>query len=279
MRFGLKTNQNGLTWTELSARARYAEDHGFDGVWLFDHLSAMKDGTPTACMEAWTLLAALAVTTSRVRLGVMMTGVMFRHPSLLAAEAVTVDQVSEGRLELGVGAASAEQEHRELGFAFPGAAERSERLEETVNVVRLLMSGNEADLDGAHYRLSGATYLPRPVQRPHPPIWIGAGGERYTLPVAARTADVWHAFDAFEDLPRKIRVLEMAAKEAGRDPASILRATTLPISGRMSDISERIEALRELGFGYVVIPWPDEGRSRLDPFVRELMSGSPEGEG
>ena len=276
MRFGLKTNQNGLTWTELSSRARYAEDHGFQGVWIFDHLSAVEDGTATACMEAWTLLSALAATTSRVRLGVMMTGVMFRHPSLLAAEAVTVDRVSGGRLELGIGASSAEQEHRELGFAFPGAAERSERLEETVQVVRRLMSGDRVDFAGAHYRLDGATYRPRPVQTPHPPIWIGAGGERYTLPVAARVADVWHAFDAFEDLPRKIRVLESEAEKAGRNPSSIARATTVPIADRIGETARRIEAIRELGFGYVVVPWPDGGRRQLDGFVREVMS---DGEG
>jgi alkanesulfonate monooxygenase SsuD/methylene tetrahydromethanopterin reductase-like flavin-dependent oxidoreductase (luciferase family) len=258
--------------TRRRGASPYAEEHSFDGVWLFGHLSAEKGGEPTTCMEAWTLLAALAATTSRVRLGVMMTGVMFRHPSLLAAEAVTVDQVWGGRLELGIGAGSAEEEHRKLGFAFPGARERSERLEETVNVVRLLMSGDAANFTGHHYRLDEATYRPQPVQSPHPPIWIGAGGERYTLPAAARTADVWHAFDAFEDLPRKIRILEAEAEKAGRDPASIARATTLEISGPVSDTSERIEALRDLGFGYLVIPWPDEGRSRLDRFVRDVMA-------
>jgi F420-dependent oxidoreductase-like protein len=271
MRFGLKTNQNGLTWAQLSARARYAEEHGFDGVWLFDHLSAQSEGAPVACMESWTLLAALAATTARVRLGVMMTGVMFRRPSLLAAEAATVDQISGGRLELGIGAGSAEQEHRELGFAFPPAAERSARLEEAVNVVRLLMSGATADFAGDHYRLQGATYRPLPEQRPHPPIWIGAGGERYTLPVAARVADVWHAFDPVEDLPRKIRVLETEAEKAGRDPASIERATTVPISGPDGDVAGRIEALRDLGFGYFVIPWPEEGPARLDAFVRDVL--------
>lgn len=274
MRFGLKTNQHHLTWPELSSRVRYAEDQGFDGAWLFDHLKAMAGDEPAPCMEAWTLLAALASTTSRIRLGVMMTGVMFRHPSLLAAEAVTVDQISGGRVELGIGASSSEEEHRELGFAFPGATERSERLEEAVQVMQRLMSGDDTTFGGAHYRLDGATYRPRPVQTPHPPIWIGAGGERLTIPVAARIADVWHAFDDFEDLPRKIEVLETHAEQAGRDPASIVRATTLPISGSWLELSRRVEALRELGFTYLVIPWPDEGRVQLDGFVRMVMRGS-----
>jgi F420-dependent oxidoreductase-like protein len=274
VRFGLKTNQHHLTWPELSSRVRYAEDHGFDGAWLFDHLKAMAGDESAPCMEAWTLLAALASTTSRIRLGVMMTGVMFRHPSLLAAEAVTIDQISGGRVELGIGASSSEEEHRELGFAFPGAAERSERLEEAVQLMQRLMTGDETTFNGSHYRLDGATYRPRPVQTPRPPIWIGAGGERLTIPVAARVADVWHAFDDFEDLPRKIAVLETHAEQAGRDPASIMRATTLPISGSWLDLSRRVEALRELGFTYLVIPWPEEGRDRLDGFVQMVMRGS-----
>src|SRR5262249_19227468 len=144
-------------------------------------------------------------------------------------------------------------------------------LEEAVQVMRSLMTGERTDVDGAHYRLEGATYRPLPAQRPHPPIWIGAGGERYTIPVAARVADVWHAFDAFEDLPRKIHVLETHAEGAGRAPASIERATTVPLSGSIDDLPARIEALRDLGFGYVVIPWPEEGRALLDRFVRDVM--------
>ncbi|MBA3551972.1 MAG: LLM class flavin-dependent oxidoreductase, partial [Actinobacteria bacterium] len=184
MRFGLKVNQHQLDWPELRSRVRYAEELGFDGALIFDHLKAL-DGDPDGpCMEGWTLLAALAASTERIRLGALVTGVNFRHPSVLAAEAVTVDHVSSGRLELAVGAGSFEQEHRELGIEFPGARERTERLEEAVRLMRLLMTEDDASFDGRHYRLAGATYRPRPVQRPHPPIWIGAGGERATIPIA-----------------------------------------------------------------------------------------------
>jgi F420-dependent oxidoreductase-like protein len=273
MRLGLKVNQDQLDWPELLSRVRYAEEHGFDGAWLFDHFKPQEGDPAGPCMEGWTLLAALAASTERIRLGVMVTGVTFRHPSILAAEAVTVDRVSSGRVELAMGAASFEGEHRELGVDFPGARERTERLEEAVQLMRLLMTKDAASFDGRHYRLDQATYRPRPVQQPHPPIWIGASGDRMTIPIAARQADVWHCFGSFEELPGKTRILEEHAERAGRDPSFIARATNLSISEPWDEVSERAEALRELGFTYLVVRWPNEGKQRLDEFVQNVMPG------
>lgn len=271
MRLGLKVNQHQLTWPELSSRFGVAEALGFDGAWIFDHFKAM-DGDPGGpCMEAWTLLAALAASTERIRLGVMVTGITYRHPSVLAAEAVTVDHISAGRLELALGAAWAEDEHRELGLDFPGDRERTERLEEAVHLMRLLMTTDHATFDGRHYRLEGATYRPRPMQRPHPPIWIGAGGERVMIPLAARLADVWHCFEPLEALPGKVRVFEEHAERAGREPSSIGRATSISIDEPWSEVAERAEAVRNLGFDYLVIEWPREGRRRLESFAQQLM--------
>ncbi|HEV8563369.1 MAG TPA: TIGR03560 family F420-dependent LLM class oxidoreductase [Actinomycetota bacterium] len=271
MRLGLKVNQHQLSWPELSSRVRLAEASGFDGAWIFDHFKAM-DGDPGGpCMEAWTLLAALAASTERIRLGAMVTGITYRHPSVLAAEAVTVDHVSSGRLELALGAAWAEDEHRELGLDFPGDRERTERLEEGAQLIRLLMTQDDVSFEGRHYRLDHATYRPRPVQQPHPPIWIGAGGERVMIPIAARLADVWHCFEPFETLPRKVRVFEEHAGEAGRDPSSIRRAVSMPINEPWSEVTERAEAIRNLGFDYLVIEWPEEGHKRLEGFVQQVM--------
>jgi F420-dependent oxidoreductase-like protein len=271
MRVGLKVNQQHLAWSELRARVRFAEDAGFDGAWLFDHFKP-TDGDPLGpCLEGWTLLAGLAASTDRIRLGVMVTGITYRHPSILGAQAVTVDHVSGGRLELALGSAWFEQEHRELGIGFPGTSERIERLEEGVQVIRSLMTEDAARVEGRYYRLEGATYRPRPVQRPHPPIWIGAGGERLMIPLATRVADVWHCFEELEDLPRKIRIFEEHAERAGRDPTSILRAANLSIDGPREDVVDRAAALRDLGFGYVVVPWPSGGRETVDHFVREVM--------
>lgn len=271
MRFGLKTNQHHLTWPELLGRVRLAEEHGFEGAWIFDHLKAMGGDPAGPCLEAWTLLAALAARTERIRLGAMVSGVMFRNPSILAAEAVTVDHVSNGRLDVAIGASSFPEEHHELGIKFPGDRERTERLEEAVQVVRLLMTEDDASFRGTHYRLDGATYRPRPVQRPHPPIWIGAGGDRATIPIAARRADVWHCFSDFEELPHKLDVFRKAAADAGRDPAEVLLATNLPIDDDWDAVAERSRALRDLGFGYLVVPWPAGGEARVEEFAHRVM--------
>jgi F420-dependent oxidoreductase-like protein len=271
VRFGLKTNQHHLTWPELLGRVRFAEEHGFEGAWIFDHFRPMGGDPAGGCLESWTLLAALAASTERIRLGAMVTGVTFRHPSVLAAEALTVDHVSNGRLDLAIGAASDEDEHVRLGIDYPGARERTERLEEAVQVIRLLMTEDGASFDGAHYRLDDATLRPRPVQRPAPPIWIGAGGDRATIPIAARQADVWHCFNDFEELPHKLEVFAEAAAKAGRDPAGVMKATNLSIDDDWEDVAERTLALRDLGFAYLVVPWPAAGEERVEEFAHRVM--------
>jgi F420-dependent oxidoreductase-like protein len=271
VRFGLKTNQQHVTWPELLRRVRFAEEHGFDNAWIFDHLQAMGGDPEGPCLEAWTLLAALAASTERIRIGAMVTSVMFRHPSVLAASAVTIDHVSNGRLEIAIGAGSFEEEHRRLGIEFPADRERAERLEETVEVLRLLMTGDGTSFDGSYARLDGATYRPRPVQQPHPPIWIGAGGDRVTIPIAARQADVWHCFNDFEELPHKLEVFTAAARAAGRDPSGIRMATNLSIDDEWDDVVERTDALRELGFTDLVVPWPANGEERVEEFAHRVL--------
>src|SRR5438093_4018657 len=247
MRLGLDVAQHHLEWTELVKRVRFAEDAGFDGAWVFDHFQALYGDHRGPCLEAWTLLAALAASTERIRLGALVTGVTYRHPAILAAEAVTVDQVSNGRLEMSLGAAWMEAEHRELGIPFPPRKERFERLEEAVQVVKLIMTTDGASFDGRHYQLRGASYLPRPVQRPHPPIWIGAGGPLHTIPIAARHAAVWHTFASPANLQRKSLVLDEHANLAGRDPSSILKATDLSISEPWDEVLATAGAVRDLG--------------------------------
>jgi F420-dependent oxidoreductase-like protein len=270
MRLGLDVAQHQLDWPELLRRVRFAEETGFDGIWVFDHFKALYGDPKGPCLEGWTLLAAIAASTERVRLGTLVTGMTYRHPSILATEAVTVDQVSNGRLELAVGAAWNQGEHRELGIQFPPVRERVERLEEGIQVMRLLMTEDDASFDGRHYRLQDATYRPRPVQRPHPPMWVGAGGERLTIPVAARQADVWHTFGPPDTLRRRTRALEAAAERAGRDPGSIGRATSLSISEPWDEVRRRVEASRDLGISYLEVSWPTEGWGRLEEFVGQV---------
>ena len=271
MRIGLDVSQHQLTWDEIVERSRFAEEAGFHGVWVFDHFQALYGDPSGPCFEGWSLLASIAAITNRVRLGTLVTGVTYRHPSILASQAVTVDHVSGGRLELAVGAAWNAKEHNELGLDFPSIPERARRLEEAVQMFRLLMTEDDVTFDGRHYRLDHATYRPRPVQEPHPPIWIGATGEQLMLPIVGRRADVWHGFGHVDDLRRKSRIVDEHAGKAGRDPASIERSTNLSLSDPWDQVRARAEALKEAGFSYLVASWPSEGKGRLDEFVSDVM--------
>ncbi len=271
MRIGLDVSQHQLTWQELRERVLVAEEAGFDGAWVFDHFKPLYGDANGPCLEGWTLLAALAALTTRIRLGNLVTGVTYRHPSILATEAITVDHISAGRLELGIGAAWFEGEHEALGLPFPRIKERAERLEEAIQLMRALMTQDRASFKGRHYHLDAATYRPRPVQRPHPPIWVGAGGEQLMLPIVGRQADAWHAFGSADDLARKSAVVDEHARKAGRDPRSILRSSSLSLSHPWPEVRRRAERLRLAGFSYLVVSWPAEGRPHLDEFVRTLL--------
>ena len=271
MRIGLDLAQHQLLWPELAERVQFAESAGFDGAWVFDHFSPLYGDPEGPCLEGWTLLAGLAAVTSRIRLGVLVTGITYRHPSVLATEAITVDHISNGRLELGVGAAWHEPEHEALGIPFPPIKQRAERLEEGVQVIRLLMTKDRATFSGRHYQLAKASYHPRPVQRPHPPIWIGASGEQLMLPIVARQADAWHAFGSEDSMVRKSRLLDELAEKAGRDPKAILRSASLSLSRPWDQVRRRVAHLREGGFGYLIADWPSEGQGRLDAFVEKVM--------
>ena len=176
MRFGIDISQHQLTWDQLVSRARMAEDANLDGVWVFDHFTALYADPMGPCLEGWTLLAGLARETSRIRLGTLVTGMTHRHPSVLATQVVTVDHLSEGRVECAVGAAWNEPEHRALGIPFPPVAERMDRFEEGVQVLRSLFTQDHTSFEGRYFRLDDATYHPRPIQQPSPPIWVGGTG-------------------------------------------------------------------------------------------------------
>ncbi|MBW3547892.1 MAG: TIGR03560 family F420-dependent LLM class oxidoreductase [Actinobacteria bacterium] len=271
MRVGIETSQHRVEWPELVERVRFAEEAGFDGAWLFDHFKPLYGEGPGPCLEAWTLLAGLAAVTTRIRLATLVTGVTYRHPSLLAAEVVTLDHISSGRLDLGLGAAWFEEEHRQLGFSFPPARERVERLEEAVEVVRLLLTGDGASFEGRHYQLRHATYRPRPVQRPHPPLWIGGSGERRMLPLIGRVADAWHSFAPPDVLSRKWAIVAASAEAAGRDPDAIVRSTNLSLSEPWDEVRHRADDCRAAGVSYLVCSWPTEGRARVEEFAERFL--------
>jgi alkanesulfonate monooxygenase SsuD/methylene tetrahydromethanopterin reductase-like flavin-dependent oxidoreductase (luciferase family) len=175
LRYGLKLSQNA-TIDQYRAVWRIADEADFDHCWCMDHFATLGSRDDGPIFEAWTLLAAMAATTSRTRIGCAVTGNTYRHPAVLAKAAVTVDHLSGGRLEFGIGAGWAENEHTMLGLQFGTAGDRADRLEEACQVIRSLWTQARTSFAGQHYQLSGAVAEPKPVQQPHPPIWIGGAG-------------------------------------------------------------------------------------------------------
>src|SRR6266850_4257891 len=188
MRFGLDVAQQRMPFDEVVSRVQFAEELGFDGAWGFDHFVPMYGEGPGNCFEGLTTLAALATATQRIRLGLLVAGVTYRHPSVHAAEALTIDHASHGRLELSLGAAWFDKEHHELGIPFPSTPERFDLLEDALEIVQRLFTGDVVSYDGRVVSLRDAQLRPVPVQQPRPPIWIGGSGPRRTLPLVAKYA-------------------------------------------------------------------------------------------
>ena len=270
MRFGLDVAQQRMSWDELVSRVQFAEELGFDGAWGFDHFQPMYGDGPGEVFEGMTTLAALSGVTSRIRLGLLVTGVTYRHPSVFAAEAVTIDHASHGRLELSLGAAWFEKEHDELGIPFPSTAERFDLLEDALEIVTRLFTGDVVSYRGRRVSLRDAQLRPTPVQQPHPPIWIGGSGPRRTLPLVAKYANAWHAWGTPNSLRDTNRRLDELAAEAGRGSASILRASSLSLDD-LDTARKHATKWREAGYGYLVCGWPEAGRSQIEAFVRDVM--------
>jgi alkanesulfonate monooxygenase SsuD/methylene tetrahydromethanopterin reductase-like flavin-dependent oxidoreductase (luciferase family) len=272
MRFGLDIAQQRMPWSELASRARFADGLGFDGIWGFDHFQPMYGDGPGECFEGNTTLAAWSGITEHVRLGLMVTGMTYRHPAVLAAEAITIDHASNGRFELAYGAAWFDKEHHELGIPFPALRERLDAFEEAVQIVRGLLTTDGFTFEGRHFQVRDATLFPRAVQQPHPPIWIGASGEKRMLPIVARYADAWHCFGPVEHLGPKSQRLSAMAEQAGRDPAVIMRAASLSLEDDLDKIATDIDAWRAAGFEYLYCGWPPQGRDRVEEFAERFLA-------
>ena len=259
-----------MPWDELVRRVQFAEDLGFDGAWGFDHFQPMFGEGPGETFDGVTTLAALTGMTSRIRLGLLVTGVTYRHPSVYAAQALTIDHASHGRLELSLGAAWFDKEHRELGIPFPLTRERFDLLEDALEILTRLFTGDVVSYDGRVVSLRDAQLRPLPVQRPHPPIWVGGNGPRRTLPLVARYADVWHAWGTPNSLRETNKRLDLLATEAGREPSSIMRAGSLSLDD-LDTARKHASKWRDAGYGYLVCGWPEAGRARVEAFARDVL--------
>lgn len=211
--------------------ATSAEAAGFDLVTVMDHFYQIGTIGPEdePMLEAYTTLGALAQRTDRVLLGTMVTGVTYRNPALLAKTVTTLDAVSKGRAVLGIGAAWNESEHRGLGFDFPSIGEREDRLEEALAICKAMFTQERPSFQGAHYRIERALNRPRPIQPGGPKILVGGGGEKRTLKLAARYADITNWFGTFEEAAGKLAVLDRHCEAVGRDPSAILRTVASPV--------------------------------------------------
>jgi alkanesulfonate monooxygenase SsuD/methylene tetrahydromethanopterin reductase-like flavin-dependent oxidoreductase (luciferase family) len=225
---------------------------------------------PGETFEGVTTLAALASATSRIRLGLLVTGMTYRHPSVYAAQALTIDHASHGRLEMSFGAAWFEDEHNELGIPFPSTSERFDRLQDALEIVTRLFTGEVVDYVGRQVSLHKAQMRPVPVQEPHPPIWIGGSGPKRTLPLVAKYADVWHSWGSPNSLQDTNKRVDELATEAGRDPSSIKRASSLSLDD-LETARKHAAKWRDAGYDYLVCGWPGEGDAQVEAFARDVM--------
>jgi alkanesulfonate monooxygenase SsuD/methylene tetrahydromethanopterin reductase-like flavin-dependent oxidoreductase (luciferase family) len=270
MRIGIMTAPQQVEYADLLRVWREADTvDAIEHAWVFDHLLPIGGDPDGPILEGWTLLSALAAQTERLRLGVMVTSNRIRPPALLAKMAATVDIVSGGRLDLGLGAGSrpswpgARREYDAHGLPFHDAAHAIGSLAEACTIIRRLWTEDEPfDFDGTYYTLAGAFANPKPVQTPHPPILIG-GRSRPVLRVVAEHADLWNVPGAdFEDALRRSATVDALCREVGRDPASLTRSIHLPVAyDRPAATREAIARAADAGFAHVVLglpaPYPD----------------------
>jgi F420-dependent oxidoreductase-like protein len=258
-------------WKFIRDQALRVEVLGYDSVWFVDHLQPVVDASGPY-FECWTAMAALAASTSRVRLGQMATCNGYRPPALLAKMAAGIDAMSNGRLDVGLGAGWFEAEHTAWGYDFPAAKVRIDRLEEAVEVVLRLWAsgpGQPASYEGAHYRLDGVTMAPRPVQEPHPPLWIAGSGERRTLALVARRGD-WCNFNGpVANVARKVEVLAGHCERIGRTPTEIGVSWKgdVVIAADERRVQEQVDRIRQAWLARGITQFADDAGFRAGHLV------------
>lgn len=270
LRIGICTDQN-MSWDESVERWRYLEALEFDSLWLCDHL--IQPSNPVnPYFEGSTLLAALAAVTERARIGVLVWSNTFRHPSVLAKESITIDHISNGRLEVGIGAGWYVPEHEKFGLDFPGAGERVGRFHEAVQILDSLLRNETTTFQGRYYQLDDAPSIPLPIQRPRPPLTIGAKQTRM-LRICAEYADRWNSSGSAAELAERNLILDEHCAAIGRDPDEIIRSLYGWAAVMSADPWESVGAFeqvvgeyREAGINELIIDQPK--RQRFDVLER-----------
>jgi F420-dependent oxidoreductase-like protein len=250
VRFGIQTSQQDMSYEEIVSVWKKAEEVGFDSAFAFDHfMPIMGADIDGPCLEGWTLLAALAAETERMQIGLLVTGNTYRNPALLAKMATTVDNISNGRVILGIGAGWFKEEHDAYDFPFYTDRERAERLDEALQVITKLWKEDHPSFDGKYYKLRNAPFSPKNVQQPHPPILIGGQGKKWIVPLVGRYAQHWNAPIGLtpDDMRERIEIIKAECKRIGREPCDVevsaflvlYSVTDVPLAGPVMGLAAR----------------------------------------
>ncbi len=285
---GVRPDQH---WPTMLRVATDLEAAGFDSVWVYDHFHTVPEPTQEPTYECWTLMAALAAATDTIRLGQMCTCNSYRQPSYMAKVASCVDVISGGRLEFAIGAGWYEREYLAYGYEFPKPSVRIGQLAEAVQIVKRMWTDEEATFKGEHYRVDGAINQPKPLQEPHPPLWVAGGGEQLTLRVVAEHADYANFAADYDTFVRKSEILAGHCEAVGRDfddigrtlhaefvvgrdqadldakveraaaqrndPPDNYRARSMVYAGTAAEVAERLAPIRDAGSVYTICYFPD----------------------
>ena len=305
MRFGMFTSMGNQTWPAVLELWKHAEATKWDVACVTDHFVPNTKEREGAMLEGWSTLTALSTLVPRIQVGTIVLGNTYRHPAVVAKMAAQVDIISGGRLLLGLGAGWQENEHEAYGIPFYTMRERLERLDEACQVMKSLWTENRSTFKGRYYTLSDAPLQPKAVQKPHPELMIGGGGEKVTLRIAARHADHWNVWGGPATLTHKGRILDQHCATEGRDPKSILRSAVMVLgfaddragiekieqaymkrmgadaekardtvlAGSVSQIKDKLGKLRDAGVGMLFIPTfllPADRFATLDRFMAEV---------
>jgi F420-dependent oxidoreductase-like protein len=232
-------------WSTMSDLAAHADAGPWESIWVYDHFHTTPKASEEATHEAWSLMAAFAASTSRIRLGQMCTCISYRNPAYLAKVASTIDIISGGRVEMGIGAGWYEHEWRAYGYGFPGPGERLQRLDEGVQIMRQAWSTGSATLDGKHYQVDGAIVRPLPLQEGGIPLWIAGGGEKVTLRIAAKYANYTNFVNTADIFEHKSELLRQHCADVGTDFDAIVRSSNFNtvIASTEAEVKERLRAV------------------------------------
>ena len=306
MKFGLQhpsfmfDGEGAETVETLRRLVGRVEDCGFDSFWVMDHFHQIRNvGEPQEPMlESWTTQSLVAGLTTKIKLGTLVTGIVYRHPSVLAKVGATLDVLSKGRLYMGIGAAWNVDEATAYGIPFPPLKERMQRLEEAVQIIKKMWTEDRTTFDGKFYQIRDAYCNPKPIQKPHPPIMIGGSGERRTLKIVAKYADACNLFGSAETVKRKLAILREHCQSVGRDYDSIVKSKlskvvidedgeriaealkNVPeerrreslISGTPEEVRRQVEAFEDAGIEYLIVNLEPQRESQaLELFAQKVM--------